>query len=252
MYDAAPATVPIPHTPTSLLPPQKSQQIEKDDGCPYKLEMVAQMEELQRGNRIMPPCDRCRRLHMDCLKNLTACMGCTKKHAKCTWKDVREEELHEVRAARAERRSRDHTEDASDDQPPAVQAEAPGPVPTPPFRDIERPQQEARPGIGWDFDNRHESAPARRESSGSHHLQSEAPRRTMSEGQGSAASNHNRRVSLNRTTDPRPDDDDPGANHRLMQAILDTVSHHSRGSANNDDGNDANNDREREHRVLST
>lgn len=30
---------------------------------------------------------------MDCLKNLTACMGCTKKHAKCSWKEVREPEL---------------------------------------------------------------------------------------------------------------------------------------------------------------
>lgn len=30
---------------------------------------------------------------MDCLKNLTACMGCTKKHAKCSWKDVRVDEL---------------------------------------------------------------------------------------------------------------------------------------------------------------
>ena len=34
---------------------------------------------------------------MDCLKNLTACMGCTKKHAKCSWKDVREEELRDGR-----------------------------------------------------------------------------------------------------------------------------------------------------------
>ena len=32
---------------------------------------------------------------MDCLKNLTACMGCTKKHAKCSWKDVEEQELRD-------------------------------------------------------------------------------------------------------------------------------------------------------------
>ena len=32
---------------------------------------------------------------MDCLKNLTACMGCTKKHAKCSWKDVVDEELRD-------------------------------------------------------------------------------------------------------------------------------------------------------------
>jgi hypothetical protein len=89
--------VPIPHTPASLLPPhpQPSQRAapEKDDGGPYKAEMVSRMEILAKGERVMPPCDRCRRLHMDCLKNLTACMGCTKKHAKCSWKEVKESEL---------------------------------------------------------------------------------------------------------------------------------------------------------------
>lgn len=30
---------------------------------------------------------------MDCIKNLTACAGCTKKHAKCSWRDVRVTEL---------------------------------------------------------------------------------------------------------------------------------------------------------------
>ena len=89
--------VPIPNTPSSLLPyankPSSADRF--DDSGPYKAEMVARMEQLQRGDRIMPPCDRCRRLHMDCLKNLTACMGCTKKHAKCSWKEVRDEELAE-------------------------------------------------------------------------------------------------------------------------------------------------------------
>jgi len=88
--------VPIPNTPTSLLPAasqRASQQPEKDDGGPFKTDMVHRMESLTKGERIIPPCDRCRRLHMDCLKNLTACMGCTKKHAKCSWKEVRENEL---------------------------------------------------------------------------------------------------------------------------------------------------------------
>lgn len=92
--------VPIPSTPSQLLPShgarpgsQHPQSIEKDDGGPFKAEMVARMEVLSKGERILPPCDRCRRLHMDCLKNLTACMGCTKKHAKCSWKEVREPEL---------------------------------------------------------------------------------------------------------------------------------------------------------------
>ncbi|CAI6336415.1 unnamed protein product [Periconia digitata] len=90
--------VPIPNTPSNLLPAtsQRTQQSqEKDDGGPFKFAMVQRMESLLKGERILPPCDRCRRLHMDCLKNLTACMGCTKKHAKCSWKEVREGELRD-------------------------------------------------------------------------------------------------------------------------------------------------------------
>jgi hypothetical protein len=88
--------VPIPNTPSNLLPAasqRNSQPQEREDGGPFKTEMVQRMESLAKGERIQPPCDRCRRLHMDCLKNLTACMGCTKKHAKCSWKEVREGEL---------------------------------------------------------------------------------------------------------------------------------------------------------------
>ena len=88
--------VPIPNTPSSLLPHVKASPADRfDDSGPYKAEMVARMEQLLRGDRIVPPCDRCRRLHMDCLKNLTACMGCTKKHAKCSWKDVVDDELRD-------------------------------------------------------------------------------------------------------------------------------------------------------------
>lgn len=86
--------VPIPHTPTSLLPYVKPSPADRfDDSGPFKADMMARMEQLSRGDRVQPPCDRCRRLHMDCLKNLTACMGCTKKHAKCSWKDVEAQEL---------------------------------------------------------------------------------------------------------------------------------------------------------------
>ena len=99
------STVAIPNTPASLMPQAKAPIPERDDGGPYKAFMVSRMESMQRGERIIPPCDRCRRLHMDCLKNLTACMGCTKKHAKCSWKDVRQEELDEVEKRDAERMS---------------------------------------------------------------------------------------------------------------------------------------------------
>lgn len=86
--------VAIPNTPSSLLPYTKpTHQDRFDDSGPFKPDMMLRMEQLDRGDRIRPPCDRCRRLHMDCLKNLTACMGCTRKHAKCSWKDVEEQEL---------------------------------------------------------------------------------------------------------------------------------------------------------------
>ncbi len=91
------SAVPIPNTPSSLLPHSKALPAEKDDGGPFKAEMVARMEHLEKGDRILPPCDRCRRLHMDCEKNLTACKGCTKKHAKCAWREVKEEEMFEGR-----------------------------------------------------------------------------------------------------------------------------------------------------------
>ncbi|KAK8211081.1 hypothetical protein IWZ01DRAFT_542030 [Phyllosticta capitalensis] len=100
--------IPIPSTPANLLSygaragTAFPQSTEKDDGGPFKAEMVARMESLSKGERILPPCDRCRRLHMDCLKNLTACMGCTKKHAKCSWKEVREPELRMSQAGEGE------------------------------------------------------------------------------------------------------------------------------------------------------
>ena len=91
---SAASPVPIPNTPASLLPYVKPSPTDRfEDSGPYKGDMMARMEQLNRGDRVQPPCDRCRRLHMDCLKNLTACMGCTKKHAKCSWKDVEEQEL---------------------------------------------------------------------------------------------------------------------------------------------------------------
>ena len=54
--------------------------------------MAARIEKLAKGDLINPPCDRCRRLKFDCTKHLTACTACTKKHAKCSWKEVKEDE----------------------------------------------------------------------------------------------------------------------------------------------------------------
>ncbi|KAI9653560.1 MAG: hypothetical protein M1831_005942 [Alyxoria varia] len=64
---------------------------------PFRAAILARLETLPRGHRIYPPCDRCRRLKMDCVKNLTACTGCTKKHAKCAWKGVSEDEVRGFR-----------------------------------------------------------------------------------------------------------------------------------------------------------
>lgn len=268
MYTPAPTTVPIPSTPSSLLPPPRSTQQEKDDSGPFKMLMVARMEELERGERVIPPCDRCRRLHMDCLKNLTACMGCTKKHAKCSWKDVKEEELQEIEAQGIGQRraAEDHhpTDQSAPAQAPASGpsiAPAPAPVSAPAAQEPERlyqesmperPHQEFTPGHGWSYGGRRESAPV----PGHYTVTEASPRRAKSEHHGSAVSNHGRRVSFNRSAETGADDDDPGANQRLMQAILDTVDHHSRAAAastetaSKGEPHEVSSDREREQEMV--
>ena len=58
----------------------------------YRSLVTQKAEKLSKGDLITPPCDRCRRLRLSCVKHLTACQGCTKKHAKCSWKNVTEDE----------------------------------------------------------------------------------------------------------------------------------------------------------------
>ncbi|PKY08590.1 hypothetical protein P168DRAFT_308532 [Aspergillus campestris IBT 28561] len=226
MYTPGAATVAIPHTPSSLLPPPKSHHHEKDDGGPFKMEMVARMEELQRGERIMPPCDRCRRLHMDCLKNLTACMGCTKKHAKCSWKDVKEDELHEYRAAgNSIREPRTADESSGKDSPSTTAAPAPSTQGTPSTATAAIPYPPGTP-----------------------HRLDTSPRRAMSEMHSAPRSVYERRPSLHQRNDP--DDDDPDANQRLMQAILDTVDHHARAAAVHEVTHEREQERDRERNLV--
>ena len=208
--------VAIPGTPTSLLPPPKSTPHEKDDGGPFKAEMVARMEELQRGQRVYPPCDRCRRLHMDCMKNLTACVGCTKKHAKCAWRDVKEEEL------RAAFPPLEHPDQR---RPTLPQPAAPSPRATSVERPPHTPTEPQHP-----VHVRRESAP------GAPHIApgsgasmglpppDDSPRRAVSETEGSGRTQHGH-------PQRKVEDEDPDANQRLMQAILDTVDHHARVAA---------------------
>ncbi|ROT41660.1 hypothetical protein SODALDRAFT_322741 [Sodiomyces alkalinus F11] len=55
--------------------------------------VTSRIERLGKGDEIYPPCDRCRRLKTVCIKHLTACQGCTKRHAKCGWRGITEEEI---------------------------------------------------------------------------------------------------------------------------------------------------------------
>ena len=59
----------------------------------YRPLITQSMDKLAKGDAINPPCDRCRRLRLQCVKHLTACQGCTKKHAKCSWKSATEDEI---------------------------------------------------------------------------------------------------------------------------------------------------------------
>ncbi|KAJ3574634.1 hypothetical protein NPX13_g4301 [Xylaria arbuscula] len=60
--------------------------------------VTSRIEKMARGDVIRPSCDRCRRLKTQCIKHNTACQGCTKKHTKCTWKKLTEEEVTLLKA----------------------------------------------------------------------------------------------------------------------------------------------------------
>ncbi|KAK0725716.1 hypothetical protein B0H67DRAFT_598819 [Lasiosphaeris hirsuta] len=114
----APSTAPILSQPNSSLPtpseppgsahpPAPPPHSRKAHG-PRQLRQGQQqpprIEKLARGDAITPPCDRCRRLKTACIKHLTACQGCTRKHAKCSWKGITADEiaaLHKDTAATA-------------------------------------------------------------------------------------------------------------------------------------------------------
>ncbi|KAI6777978.1 uncharacterized protein J7T54_008312 [Emericellopsis cladophorae] len=78
----SPSTIAADEVPVDTLRPLITQKIDK----------------LHRGDPISPACDRCRRLKLQCLKHLTACQGCTKKHAKCSWRQVTEDEIARLKS----------------------------------------------------------------------------------------------------------------------------------------------------------
>ncbi|KAF2970539.1 hypothetical protein GQX73_g3056 [Xylaria multiplex] len=74
-------------------PGYASESTVKDSEEENRILVTSRIEKMARGDVIRPPCDRCRRLKTQCIKHLTACQGCTKKHTKCTWKKLTEEEV---------------------------------------------------------------------------------------------------------------------------------------------------------------
>ncbi|KAK3364414.1 hypothetical protein B0T25DRAFT_443552, partial [Lasiosphaeria hispida] len=82
----APSDSPTPTRPDPGAPSD-------DPSALHRPLIQARIEKLARGDAITPPCDRCRRLKTACIKHLTACQGCTRKHAKCSWKGITAEEI---------------------------------------------------------------------------------------------------------------------------------------------------------------
>lgn len=87
---ASPAAGPE-HQQHQQPPPPRA--LPEDPSSAHRPLITTRIEKLTRGDPIHPPCDRCRRLRVQCIKHLTACQGCTKKHAKCSWKSVTEDEI---------------------------------------------------------------------------------------------------------------------------------------------------------------
>ncbi|KAL7894969.1 hypothetical protein HDV63DRAFT_151579 [Trichoderma sp. SZMC 28014] len=63
----------------------------------YRELVLKKINTVNKGDVIFPNCDRCRRLRLQCIKHLSACRGCTKKHARCSWRNVTDEEAEVVR-----------------------------------------------------------------------------------------------------------------------------------------------------------
>ncbi|KAI1870766.1 uncharacterized protein JN550_004912 [Neoarthrinium moseri] len=74
-------------------PNQHSESGSKEADEEHRSLVTARIDKVLRGHEIKPPCDRCRRLKTTCVKHLTACQGCTKKHARCAWKNLTDEDI---------------------------------------------------------------------------------------------------------------------------------------------------------------
>ncbi|UKZ60726.1 uncharacterized protein TrAtP1_001997 [Trichoderma atroviride] len=103
---AAPALAPVP---IPALPSRRARgragrgrgrrgAVGKDLGPEkHRALVLKKTDTVHKGDVIFPTCDRCRRLRLQCVKHLSACRGCTKKHARCSWRNVTDEEAEIVR-----------------------------------------------------------------------------------------------------------------------------------------------------------
>ncbi|KEY65462.1 hypothetical protein S7711_08592 [Stachybotrys chartarum IBT 7711] len=68
-----------------------------NSGDPLRAIITQKIDKMGKGELITPSCDRCRRLKKPCVKHLTACQGCTKKHARCSWRAATDEEAYNLK-----------------------------------------------------------------------------------------------------------------------------------------------------------
>lgn len=101
---SAPAPVPIPALPSTRARGRAGRGRGRrgaagKDLTPEKHRalVLKKINTVHKGDVIFPTCDRCRRLRLQCVKHLSACRGCTKKHARCSWRNVTDDEAEIVR-----------------------------------------------------------------------------------------------------------------------------------------------------------
>lgn len=96
---SAPAPAPMPRSISTLASIAPSQVMLPGDPATeiYRPLVLQKIDTLHKGEIIHPPCDRCRRLRLQCVKHLTACRGCTKKHARCNWRSITDDEADVLR-----------------------------------------------------------------------------------------------------------------------------------------------------------
>ncbi|KAK8070455.1 hypothetical protein PG997_010658 [Apiospora hydei] len=97
------APQPPPMSSNQPSPSYSSEPLNRDIHEEHRALVTAHIDKLGRGDPINPPCDRCRRLKMPCLKKQTACQGCTKKHARCMWEKITDDEVARLKGEHSNR-----------------------------------------------------------------------------------------------------------------------------------------------------